>query len=199
MTPDQRRVYDKVVSGPRGVVVGPLRAALHSPKLADSWQQLGAFLRYETSLPARFSELAILVTARRWNCQLEWSIHEAAARKAGLGDPVIEAIRWGRRPAFDDPDEAGIYEYSRQLQEAGQVSDEVYQRVRERWDVVGIVELTALLGYYAMVAMTLNAHQIPLPDGAEALLPPLPNDPCQEPVGEELLASNPAGCGSEKD
>ena len=82
MSPEQRRVYDTVVSGPRGVVVGPLRAALHSPELADCWQQLGAFLRYRTCLPPRLNELAILVTARRWNSELEWVVHAEAALKA---------------------------------------------------------------------------------------------------------------------
>ena len=65
-----------MVSGPRGELRGPLRAALHRPELADKWQQLGELLRYRTSLPARLNELAILVTARPWHCQLEWHIHE---------------------------------------------------------------------------------------------------------------------------
>src|SRR5689334_3695695 len=67
MTPEQRGVYDAVVSGPRGKVEGPLRAALHRPDLADKWQQFGAALRYGTSLAPRLSELAILLTARAWD------------------------------------------------------------------------------------------------------------------------------------
>src|SRR4029453_8321694 len=66
MTPEQRRVYDAIVKGPRGTLVGPLRAALHRPELAEKWQQLGELLRYRTSLPPQISEIAILVTARRW-------------------------------------------------------------------------------------------------------------------------------------
>ena len=84
MTPEQRRVYDAVVSGPRGALRGPLLRALHRPELADKWQQLGELLRYRTSLPPRLSELAILVTARHCNCELEWHIHEEMALKAGL-------------------------------------------------------------------------------------------------------------------
>jgi 4-carboxymuconolactone decarboxylase len=71
MSPDQKRVFDAVVDGPRGRFVGPLRAAVHNPVLADRWQQLGETLRYNTVFPPMMSELAILVTARRWNSELE--------------------------------------------------------------------------------------------------------------------------------
>jgi 4-carboxymuconolactone decarboxylase len=177
MTPEQRRVYDAVVAGPRGVVVGPLRAALHSPELAERWQRLGEYLRYDMCVPARLRELAILVTARRWNSQLEWLIHEEAARKAGLAESIIAAIHRGESPQFADEDEAAVYEYARELQERGQVSEPLYRRVAERWQALGVVELTALIGYYTMVSMTLNAHEIPLPEGRQ---PPL------DPLGEGL-------------
>ena len=170
MTAAQRAVYDAVVAGPRGAVVGPLLAVLHRPDLAGKWQEFGAMLRYGTSLPSRVNELAILATARHWNAQVEFYIHAQAAEKAGVGPSVIEAIRTGRRPAFSEPEEEEVYEFARQLLTTGQVSDAVYARVRDRWQPVGVVELTSVIGYYSMVAMTLNAHQIPLPDGAE---PPL--------------------------
>src|SRR5215470_5922722 len=98
MTAEQRRVYDAIVGGPRGTLVGPLRAALHSPELADKWQQLGELLRFRTSLPPDVSEIAVLVTARRWNCQVEWHIHAIAAAKAGIPAGVIDEIRQKRRP-----------------------------------------------------------------------------------------------------
>ena len=170
MTPEQRRVYDAVVAGPRGVVVGPLRAALHNPELAERWQRLGECLRFNISVPARLRELAIIVTARRWNSQLEWLIHAEAARNAGLAESVIAAIHRGEAPAFEDPDEADVYEYAREIQERGQVSEPLYRRVAVKWQALGVVELTALIGYYTMVSMTLNAHEIPLPEGRE---PPL--------------------------
>jgi 4-carboxymuconolactone decarboxylase len=81
MTPDQRRVHDAVVSGPRGELRGPLRAVLHRPELADKWQQLGELLRFRTSLPPQLKELAILVTGRHCHAQLEWHIHEQMALK----------------------------------------------------------------------------------------------------------------------
>src|SRR5262249_61068370 len=93
LTLEQRRVYDAVVAGPRGALRGPLRAALHRPELADKWQQLGERLRYRTSLPPALSELAILVTARHCDCQLDWQIHEEMAIKTALAEGIIETKR----------------------------------------------------------------------------------------------------------
>ncbi len=173
MTEEQRRVYDAVVSGPRGVMVGPLRAALHRPELADKWQQFGEILRYRTSLPPRLSELAILVTARHWSSQLEWQQHAPAALKGGLPPKVIEAIRLGQRPVFAAEDEQAVYDFCVQLHENKSVNDSSYGRARDFLGEVGMVELTALIGYYSMVAMTLIAHEVPLPAGAAPELPPL--------------------------
>ena len=172
LTPEQRRVYDAVVAGPRGVVRRPAaRRAAQRPELADKWQQLGELLRYRTSLPPRLTELAILVTARHWDCQLEWLAHEPPALKGGVPQAVIDAIRHGRRPKFDHEDEEAVYEYAAQLNATHFVTDTAHKRARDLLGVVGVVELTALVGYYGMVAATLNAHELlPPPD----VPPPLP-------------------------
>ena len=167
LTPEQRKVYDAVASGPRGKVQGPLLAALHRPELADKWQQLGELLRYRTSLPLRLSEIAILVTAHRWRCQLEWHLHEGFALKAGVPRALIDDIHAGRRPANADTDALAVYDYAAELQDRRFVSEQTYRRALDLWGVVGVVELTALIGYYTMVAMTLNAHEFPLPAGVE--------------------------------
>jgi 4-carboxymuconolactone decarboxylase len=182
MSPEQRAVYDRIITGRRGALVGPLRAALHNAELADRWQALGQVLRYDTCLPPVLNELAILVVARHWTSELEWTIHAGEARRAGMKDLVIEAIRQGEVPEFDRAEEIEIYSYCRELLINGHVSDAVYDAVLGRWDVLGVVELTALAGYYSMVALTLNAHRIPLPAGVKpelcdnretiALLPP---------------------------
>jgi 4-carboxymuconolactone decarboxylase len=169
---EQRRVYDAIASGPRAGVRGPFLALLHQPKLADSWQQLGEVLRYRTSLAPRLSELAILVTARHMDCQYEWFAHEQHAKKADLPAPVIEAIRAGQRPQFATADERAVYDYAVELNERHAVSPETYQQAFDAFGTVGLVELTAIVGYYTMVAMTLNAHELPLPAGAAPPLPP---------------------------
>lgn len=172
MTPAQRQVYEQIVSGPRGTLVGPLRAALLNPTLADRWQRLGQVLRFETSLPTALNELAILVTARRWNSDLEWAIHIRDAGRAGLEPAYGAAIRDCRAPDFgDDAPAREVYEFARQIVQNGQVDDAAYADIVARWDEVGAVELTAVVGYYSMVAMTLNAHRIPLPEGVTDTLP----------------------------
>ena len=174
MTPEQRRVHDGIVAGPRGTVIGPLRAVIHNPALAERWSGLGEILRFGTSLPRRLNELAIVVTGRRWTSQIEWWVHARAAAAAGLPEAAIEAIRLGEPPEFDDPDDALVYEFARQLQQTGRVPLEIYRAAEARWGAAGVVELTAVIGYYTMVSMTLNAHEIPLPEGVAEPLSPLP-------------------------
>jgi 4-carboxymuconolactone decarboxylase len=171
MTPEQQRVYQDIVRGARGRIVGPLRAALHRAELADKWQQLGELLRYRTGLAPRLSELAILITARFWDSQFEWYAHESVALETGLPPSVIIAIKHARRPEFASADDEIVYEYSAELLEKREVCDAVYRRTLGLLSTVGIVELTALIGYYSMVALTLNAHRIPLPP---EVAPPLP-------------------------
>src|SRR5262245_1038280 len=170
MTAEQRDVHDEVVSGVRGRLVGPLRAVIHSPDLARRWSRLGEYLRFSTCLPKKLNELAIVVTARRWNSQLEFHIHCEAAKAAGLDPACVEAIRLGQAPTFADEAEVEVYEFARMLQQTGSVDATVHAAVTARWGERGVVELTGVIGYYTMVSMTLNAHEIPLPQDA---IPPL--------------------------
>lgn len=164
MTPAQKRVYDAVVTGPRGRMIGPLRAVIHSPDLADRWQSLGEYLRYKTIFPEKLKEFAIITVARRWNAELEWTVHSQNAQKAGLAVEKIEALRQGQPLPELDEEEAEIFAYCREIQTTGRVSDPVYAAILKRWGEQGVVELTGIVGYYTMVAMTLNAHAITLPD-----------------------------------
>ena len=170
MTPEQREVHDEVVTGVRGKLVGPLRAVLHSPDLARRWSRLGEFLRFSTCLPKKLNELAIIVTGRRWNSQLEFLIHAEAGLAAGLNPASIEAIRLAQAPVFVDDAEADIYEFARTLQQSGDVDPALHAAITKRWGERGVVELTGVIGYYTMVSMMLNAQQIPLPDGSAAPL-----------------------------
>jgi 4-carboxymuconolactone decarboxylase len=173
MTPAQQAVHDTVVSGPRGVMIGPLRAAIHNPDLAARWSALGEILRFGTTLPKRITELAILVTGRRWTSQIEFLVHAKAAAAAGVSAEAIEAIRQAKAPSLPE-DEAEAYEFARQLQETGQVPLAAYKAIEGRWGARGVVELTAVIGYYTMVSMTLNAHEIPLPEGEAKALETMP-------------------------
>jgi 4-carboxymuconolactone decarboxylase len=165
MDPAQRAVHDKIVSGPRGRIQGPLRAALHNPELADKWQALGALLRYGTSLPPRLSEIAILVTGRACSSPFEWYAHRAEAEKAGIEKPVIDALLAQTEPSGLSEDDAVVHRYAVELNRHNSVSDATYAAALARFGERTVVELTALIGYYTMVAMTLNCHEIPLPEG----------------------------------
>jgi 4-carboxymuconolactone decarboxylase len=155
--------------------VGPLRAVLHSPELADRWQALGEYLRYLSVVPLPLRELTVIAVGRHWNCQLEWLIHAPIAREAGITERVIDAIRAVRAPEFVDARQTAVYELTRELLASGRASDAIYDEVREHLGTQGIVELVALVGYYSMVALTLNAHQVPLPEAtANVASLPLP-------------------------
>lgn len=174
MTDEQRRVYDAMKSGPRrSPPVGPLAAAMHRPELAEKWSDLGLVLRFNSSFEPRLREFVILLTGRFWDCQFEWFSHEAEARKAGLSDQTIETLRHGGT-AFDAADEQAIHDYAIELLASHRVTEATYRRILNAYGTSGIVELTALIGYYAMVALTLNAHEIGVPDGATPPLPALP-------------------------
>ncbi|HYE69934.1 MAG TPA: carboxymuconolactone decarboxylase family protein [Aquabacterium sp.] len=166
LSPEQRTVYDKIVSGPRGKIQGPLRAVLHNAELADRWQALGALLRYETSLTRRQSELAILVTGRACRSPFEWHVHRIEAKKVGVEASVIEAILADSEPFGLSADDAAVVRFADELNRTKSVSDATYADALARFGERTVVELTALVGYYTMVAMTLNAHEIPLPEGA---------------------------------
>lgn len=171
MDPAQRAVYDRIVSGPRGKIQGPLRAALHNPELADKWQALGALLRYGTGLSPRLSELAILVTGRACQSPFEWYAHRIEAEKVGIEAPIIEALLAQTVPPGLSEDEAVVYHYAVELNRDRSVSDPTYANALARLGERTVVELTALIGYYTMVAMTLNCHEIPLPEGVAPAFP----------------------------
>lgn len=166
LTPDQQRIHDAILAGPRGVVEGPLRVWLQSPGLADRAQALGTFCRYGTRLEPRLSELAILTTGAFWRAGFEWAVHAPIAAKAGLDTAVIEAIRSGQTPVFDREDEAAVHAFCTMLHRERQVDDATYARAVDCLGAAGVVELVGILGYYTLISMTINAFAVPLPEGA---------------------------------
>jgi 4-carboxymuconolactone decarboxylase len=172
MTPAQRQVHDAMLSGPRkSAPVGPLAIAMHRPELAKAMSELGLVLRFNSSFEPRLREFTILFTGRYWDCQFEWASHEAEARKAGLTDASIEMLRRGGS-RFEAEDEQAIHDYGTELLTRHFASDATYQRVLAIFGVAGVVELTALIGYYALVALTLNAAEFEIPEGMSLPLPP---------------------------
>jgi len=166
MTAEQRRVHDEIAAGPRGKVEGPLKVWLHSPRLADPAQKLGAFARFKSSLPPELSELAILVTGWHWRANFEWYAHARLARAAGIPAPVIETIRTGAEPELADPKARAVYAVARELHATRALSDATYAEAEAALGREGLVDLVGILGYYTLVSMTLNVFDVPTPDGS---------------------------------
>jgi 4-carboxymuconolactone decarboxylase len=165
LTPEQRKVHEAIVAGPRGGLHGPLKIWLRSPEFAARAQDLGAFCRYHTSLPKRLSELAILITGAHWKAGFEWFVHAPTAIEAGIAPDAVEAIRTGRKPLLARKDEAALYDFTRELLETHRVGEATYRRAEAELGTVGIVELVGILGYYGLISMTINAFRVPIPEG----------------------------------
>lgn len=166
LTPEQRGVVDAILGKRGGKIPGPFRLSLHCPAITEVWHPLGETLRLKSSFPLRLSELGILMAARAMDCDYVFNAHALIALEGGLSKAVVEALQGGARPAFGQPDEEAIYDYCLELHEKHAVSDKTYARALELFGVPGVVELTALFGYYTMVAMTILAHQMPVPEDA---------------------------------
>ena len=154
---EQRAMLEAILHGPRGNLNGPFVAWIHSPALGQLAQQLGAYCRYETGLPLRLSELAILTTAVKWQSQAEWHIHLPIALQAGLSEAITEQVRLDRSPDFVLEDERIVWAFARELYEHKRVSDATYRAAEAMFGLPVVVNLVGLLGYYALVAMTLNS------------------------------------------
>jgi 4-carboxymuconolactone decarboxylase len=172
MTPDQRKVAEAIMGGPRKSLGGPFNAWLRSPVLADKLQQVGEQLRFHSSLPPRLNEFAILITARAWDADYEWSAHYPLAMKAGLNPAIAAGLAQGRRPAGMAVDEAAVYDFVTELRRTHRVSDPTYAAANSVLGDQGIVDLVALSGYYDLVSMTLNTAQVSAPADGPHLPPP---------------------------
>lgn len=171
MTPEQQAVADAIVSGPRGGMRGPFQAWLRSPGLCDPAQRLGAYCRFDTSIPQDMNELAILLTGRHWRAQFEFWAHARLGREAGLPEPVIEAIRTGAAPSLAHPGHQLVYDFVTEYLETNRVSDATYRRAIAALGERGVVDLIGVVGYYSLVSMTLNVFEVDVPEGAELPFP----------------------------
>jgi 4-carboxymuconolactone decarboxylase len=172
MSPEQRQVASDIASGLRGSFGGgPFEIWLRSPAMADRAQKLGEFVRYRTGLPARLSELAILVTARIWTAQFEWQTHEDFALKGGLSQAVIDDLRLGLKPNFSAADEELIYSFCHELYATKTMSAPTFAAAIDMFGEKALVELVGLLGYYALISMTLNVFDVAPVEGRQPLPP----------------------------
>ena len=168
LTPEQQRAADALVKGRRGALFGPFVPLLRSPELLDRAQRLGEYLRYDSALPARLRELAILVTARHFRQTFEWHVHAPAGIDAGLASAAIAEIAAGARPHSLKADEAAVYDFCAELHTRHEVRDETYAAALTLLGERGVVDLCGVCGYYGLLALVMNAARTPLPEGVAA-------------------------------
>jgi 4-carboxymuconolactone decarboxylase len=173
MDPEQRKVAEGIIGGPRGGMRGPFNALLRAPELADHAQKLGAYVRFGSKLPEALKEMAILITGRHWTAQYEWYAHNQLAMKAGLNPAISAAIAEGKRPSAMSKEETVVYEFCTELLETKQISDATFTRTRDTFGERGLMDLVGAVGYYSLVSMCLNIDRYPLPEGVAPPLKPL--------------------------
>ena len=159
----QREVAQAMIAGPRGAVLAPFVPLLRSPELAGHVQRVGEYLRYRAAIGVRLTELAILITAAEWQQAVEWAIHAPIAAREGVSPALIAAIERRQRPVPMADDEAAVYELCIELHRLHRVSDATWARAIALFGEAGVMDLIGINGYYAMLAMVMNAARTPPP------------------------------------
>ena len=159
LQPEHQPTYDAIAQS-RGVVGGPFLALLHSPELAGRTAHLGSYVRFESSLEPKVIELVALVSARELQCKHEWAAHVNHAQKAGIPLDTIRAVHQCRDAKDFTFEDAQIVSCVRELLRAHRITETTFQALYARFGERGLVELTATVGYYAMLACTLNTFDI---------------------------------------
>jgi 4-carboxymuconolactone decarboxylase len=176
LTPDQlndaqKKVAERILKVSSAGLGGPYSMLLRSPELATRYLGMTDYLRFETSLPHRLNELAILIEARLWDAQYEWWAHYPIALKAGLSEAVANDIKEGRRPTTMKPDEEVVYDVCIELLRDRHLDDATFRRAKAMLGEQQVVDLVAVAGFYVMVSSVIIAGEIGIPNGGA---PPLP-------------------------
>jgi 4-carboxymuconolactone decarboxylase len=135
---------------------------MYSPQVMSQARAMGDYLRYKSAIGNTLSELVILITAREWTQDYEWSVHYPIALKAGIQKEVADDIAVGQRPSAMSPDEETVFDFTSELLRNKQVSDATFERAKSRLGMKGVVDMTGIAGYYTFLAMQLNVAQYPV-------------------------------------
>ena len=170
----QKALADEILKVSSVGLGGPYNALLRSPELGKRMFALLDYLRFNTSVPRRLNEFAILIQARLWTSQVEWLAHYPIAVREGLSEATAADLKAGRRPASMKPDEAAVYDLCMELSTTHTVSDATYRRAAQVLNEQQLVDLLTLSGTYMTVAMLMNGFEQGVPPGTTPPLPPLP-------------------------
>jgi len=162
-TEEQKRAAAEFEAARKVPLFGPFEPLMYSPQVMSQARAMGDYLRFKSAIGNTLSELAILITAREWTQDYEWTVHYPIALKAGIRQQIADAIALGRRPTAMSADEAAVFDYASELLKNKQVSDATFERAKSRFGLKGVVDLTGIVGYYTFLAMQLNAAQYPIP------------------------------------
>lgn len=161
-----QKAFDDIIAGRgRGGAVdsGPGSVMINSPEMAKRANQLSNYLRSDSTLPKKVQELAMLTVARSMDCAYIWNAHAASARKEGVSDALVDALRDKKPLPRMAPDEAAVVNYGLEFYKTHRVSQTNFQAALDKFGPQGLTELTTLMGYYAMLAFNANSFQIDLP------------------------------------
>jgi 4-carboxymuconolactone decarboxylase len=168
-TAEQKQAAADFEASRKTPVFGPFEPLMHSPQVMTQARAMGDYLRYKSAIGTTLSELVILVTAREWTQDYEWYVHYPIALKVGIKPAIADAIADGRRPVGMSDDEESVYDFSIELHRNKRVSDATFARVEKRFGKQGVVDLTGVNAYYALLAMQLNVAQYDMPKDGKRL------------------------------
>jgi 4-carboxymuconolactone decarboxylase len=172
---DQQKPFaDEVLKVSSIGITGPYNMMLRSPIMGQRMFSMLDYLRFNTSVPRKLNEFAILIQGRLWTSQVEWSAHYPLALKAGLPQAVADDLKVGKRPASMAPDEEAVYDFCMELSTKHFVSDATFKKTRAVLNDQQIVDLIGVTGTYITAAMLSNTNEDPTPGGKTPPLAPLP-------------------------
>jgi 4-carboxymuconolactone decarboxylase len=167
LTDQQKPLAEQIMKVSSVGIGGPYNPLLRSPVLGQRMFDLLHYLRWETSVPLKLNELAILIIGRQWRSQVEWLAHAPLAVKAGLSPDIVAELKANKRPSNMPPQESVVYDFVTELTTQHAVSDETFNRAKELLGDQQVVDLTAVAGSYVAVAMLLAMSEEGVPSGRE--------------------------------
>lgn len=170
-SPAQRACAEEIINGPRKALIEPFVPMLRSPELCTHAQRMGEYLRYRSAIGLRLSELAILLTARHWHQQVEWSIHAPIALREGVSQAVVDAIAQDDDPPYQREDERVVHAVTLQSLRERRVSDATWAEAVGLLGEQGVIDLLGIVGYYTLLSFVMNGAQTPPPPGLDRRLP----------------------------
>jgi 4-carboxymuconolactone decarboxylase len=173
-TEAQKKAIAEFTAARKTGISGPFVPMLRSPEVMNRARAMGDYLRFNSVLPPRLSEFAILITARYWTQNYEWDAHNQLALKGGLSADIIKAIAEGRRPEKMAADEDVLYTFCDELHRNQSISDATYARAVATFGEQGVIDIVGISGYYTLLAMVLNTARTPVPAGHTPALAPFP-------------------------